>query len=240
MKVERNLVVGTLAIILVIALLIIVYGGEERRMYYETKAQQGKSVARGARMYDSYCAGCHGKRGEGLAGVYSPLNVSDLWSGRENIAFYGTLHDYIALNISAGHPKLNMPSWADEYGGPLRNDQVEDLTQFVLNWMGPQPEGVRVAGAQFIPPLPSDIEPGTPAARGHDIFFTSCAACHGRDAGGSDLGPTLVSPEVAAQDDDFFRETITNGRPGTSMPVWGSVLSSEDIEDVVAFLRTRQ
>jgi mono/diheme cytochrome c family protein len=27
-----------------------------------------------------------------------------------------------------------MPAWSQTAGGPLRNDQVEDLTQFILNW----------------------------------------------------------------------------------------------------------
>lgn len=144
MNVERNLLIGTIATTLVVVLLGVAYVGEETRMAHETEAQQGELIARGARLYDTYCAGCHGWRGEGLPGIYPPLNVEDLWAGREDIAFYGTLHDYIALNISAGHPKQRMPSWADEYGGPLRNDQVEDLTQFILNWQGPQPAGVRV------------------------------------------------------------------------------------------------
>jgi mono/diheme cytochrome c family protein len=242
MNVERNLILGTIATVVVVALLIIIYGGEEARIYHETKAQQGELIARGARLYDDYCAGCHGKRGEGLAGIYPPLNVEDLWSDRENIAFYGTLHDYIALNISAGHPNLNMPSWADEYGGPLRNDQVEDITQFVMNWMGPQPEGVRVKGAAFVAPPVSDtgIEPGSPAANGQQIYFANCASCHGISASGSDLGPTLVSSDVAAKDDGYFRSTITDGKPGTSMPTWDSVLSPEQIEDVIAFLRSKQ
>ena len=248
MNVERNLFIGTIATVLVIALLIVVYMSEEARMYRETKAQQGHLIARGARLYDNYCAGCHGKRGEGgMAGLAPSLNVEDLWSGREDIAFYGTLHDYIALNISAGHPKLRMPSWADEYGGPLRNDQIEDLTQFVLNWMGQQPEGVRpeVTPTPMPTPTPTLIAEPTPMAagdpaKGEQIFVTNCVACHGLDASGSELGPSLISPEVAAKDDASLRDAIANGRPGTSMLPWSSVLSPQDIEDIIAFLRSKQ
>ena len=248
MNTVRHLVVATVATVLVIALLAIGFMGEEARMDEETKAQQGKLIARGALLYDDYCAGCHGKRGEGLAGIYPPLNVPDLWAGRKDIAFYGMLHDYIALNISAGHPSQRMPSWADEYGGPLRNDQVEDLTQFVLNWMGPQPEGVR---EKVGPSTPTPVAEPTPAgtgvpagagdaAKGAEIFAQNCAACHGADAGGSALGPTLVSANVAVNKDDFFRDAIANGRPGTAMPPWGGVLSSQEIENVIAFLRSKQ
>lgn len=230
MNVERNLLLGTITVILVIAPLGVVFAGENRRMARETEAQQGEAIARGARLYDDYCAGCHGQRGEGgMAGLAPPLNVEDLWAGRDEIAFYGTLHDYIALNIEAGHPSQRMPSWADQYGGPLRNDQVEDLTQFILNWQGQQPAGVRG-------PAPT---PGA-AATGEQIFATNCASCHGPDASGTDLGPSLLTDELAAKDDDFFRETIANGRPGTSMPPWSGVLSPEQIEKVIAYLRELQ
>jgi mono/diheme cytochrome c family protein len=248
MNTVRHLVVATVATVLVIALLAVVYLNEPSRLEIETQAQQGEAIARGARLYDDYCAGCHGKRGEGLAGIYPPLNVSNLWEGREDLAFYGSLHDYIALNISAGHPSQNMPSWADEYGGPLRNDQVEDLTQFVMNWTGPQPEGVR----QDVTAQPTKaVEEPTPAgptgpvaegdpAKGAELFAASCANCHGAGAEGGALGPTLIGAEVAAQDDQFFRDAITNGRPGTAMPPWGGVLSAQDIADVIAFLRSKQ
>ncbi len=78
------------------------------------------------------------------------------------------------------------------------------------------------------------------AAIGRQIFLGNCAACHGADASGSRLGPSLISVEAAAKDDDFFRDVTANGRPGTSMSPYGGVLSTQDIEDVVAFLRSKQ
>lgn len=250
MNTVRHLAIATIATVLVIALLAVVFFNEQVRMQEETEAQQGQLIARGAHLYDDYCAGCHGKRGEGIPGIYPPLNVDDLWAGREDLAFYGTLHDYISLNISAGHPSQKMPSWADEYGGPLRNDQIEDLTQFVLNWMGPQPEGVRpevAAPARTPTPAegPTPAEPSGPVAAGNavkgaEIFAANCSTCHGQDAGGGPLGPTLISAEVAAQDDGVYRDAITNGRAGTAMPAWGSILSPQDIEDVITFVRSKQ
>jgi mono/diheme cytochrome c family protein len=248
MNVVRNVVIGIIATVLVIVLLLVVYLGENARLEEETKAQTGILIGRGARLYDNYCAGCHGRRGEGLAGIYPPLNVEDLWEGRDDLAFYGSLHDYIALNISAGHPAQNMPSWSEEFGGPLRNDQVEDITQFVLNWQGPQPEGVR--GEVIARPTEPVVE-ATPSgpeepvaegdpARGEPIFTQNCSSCHGADAAGGALGPTLISAELAGSDDDFFRETIRDGRTGTSMPAWGGVLGDQDIADVISFLRSKQ
>ena len=241
MNVERNLFVGTIAAIITVVLLVVAYLGEDARMTHETESQRGILVARGARLYATYCAGCHGKRGEGLPGIYPPLNVQDLWSGKEDIAFYGTLHDFISLNISAGHPSQRMPSWADDYGGALRNDQIEDLTQFVLNWMGPQPEGVRGDAAGLVPFTIEDIEPvtepGQGPTRGGQFFALACARCHGINATGTDLGPSLLNAQVMDKDDNTLHDTIINGRPGTSMPAWGKLVNSQDSEYIVAYLR---
>ena len=250
MNVTRNLLIGTVAAVLITAVLIVVFVGENARMEREANAQQGQSISRGAMLYDSYCAGCHGDRGQGIPGIYPPLNVEDLWSGREEIAFYGTLEDYVSLNISAGHPNQRMPSWSQAYGGPLRDDQIADLTNFVLNWQGPQPPNVRQPGTEVIKPT-EPAEEATPespvesagegdAASGEEVYAATCASCHGDDAAGGALGPTLVSADLAAKDDDFFRETINNGRAGTAMPPWQGVLSPQQVEDVIAFLRTKQ
>ncbi len=249
MNIGRNLVITIIAAVLVTALLLVIFLGEPARMQAETRAQRGESISRGALQYDAYCAGCHGERGEGLPGIYPPLNVEDLWTGREEIAFYGTLEDYVALNISAGHPGQRMPSWSQEFGGPLRDDQIADLTNYVLNWQGPQPPGTR---EQVAAPGPTEPEAeATPAApmepagagdpaKGEELFVKSCSSCHNPDAKGGSLGPTLVSADLAAQNDDFLRDTIINGRTGTAMPPWGSVLGAQDVEDVIAWLRQRQ
>ena len=50
----------------------------------------------------------------------------------------------------------------------------------------------------------------------------------------------LISAELAAQPDDFYRQVILNGRSGTAMPAWQGRLSDQEIEDVIAFLRSKQ
>jgi len=81
---------------------------------------------------------------------------------------------------------------------------------------------------------------GGDAANGATVFSQNCAACHGANAQGGSVGPTLVSAELKAQSDDFFRQTILNGRAGTAMPAWQGRLSAQDIEDVIAYLRSLQ
>jgi mono/diheme cytochrome c family protein len=132
----------------------------------------------------------------------------------------------------------------------------------------PQPEGLTpvptlapAATLTLIPSLEQPVSPGgeavassvpggevgaSPAppagdsANGALVFAANCAACHGPDAAGGSVGPTLISAELKAQPDDFFRQTILNGRSGTVMPAWQGRLSEQEIEDVIAFLRSKQ
>jgi mono/diheme cytochrome c family protein len=95
----------------------------------------------------------------------------------------------------------------------------------------PEPGGEVTAG-----PAPAGGDP----ANGALVFAANCSGCHGPDAAGGAVGPTLISAELKAQPDDFFRQTILNGRSGTAMPAWQGRLSDQQIEDVIAFLRSKQ
>jgi len=77
---------------------------------------------------------------------------------------------------------------------------------------------------------------GVPVA---DFFQASCSACHGADrAGIAGLGLPLT-PDALTQPDDFYFDTISNGRPGTVMPAWSAQgLSDDDINALVEFITT--
>jgi len=73
-----------------------------------------------------------------------------------------------------------------------------------------------------------------------DVFFqASCSTCHGADrAGITGLGLPLL-PDVLVKDDEFYFDTIKNGRAGTVMPAWGQQgLTDEDIQTLLEFIRT--
>lgn len=81
-----------------------------------------------------------------------------------------------------------------------------------------------------------------PASSGADIFKSKCAMCHGPDASGkTPMGQRLKirdlrSPEVQQQTDDQLTAVITNGKP--PMPAYGKTLTSADIHELVAYLRS--
>jgi mono/diheme cytochrome c family protein len=79
---------------------------------------------------------------------------------------------------------------------------------------------------------------------GQVIFQKHCVACHGPTGKGD--GYTTFNPPVAdltsakvyTQLDPQLIRTVHKGRAKTAMGKWESVLSDQDIEDVVAYIRS--
>jgi mono/diheme cytochrome c family protein len=74
-----------------------------------------------------------------------------------------------------------MPAWADRYGGPLRDDQIRDLSAFIMNWEATAP--VREGSSTLAgPPVGTDILQELPAgdAANGEALATSkgCTGCH--------------------------------------------------------------
>ncbi|MEC7751935.1 MAG: c-type cytochrome [Myxococcota bacterium] len=83
-----------------------------------------------------------------------------------------------------------------------------------------------------------------PAREGGEIYAAVCVACHQKDGGGM-LGPTvlganLASAELWAQGDGALRNSIVNGKQGKIgvMPAQAGILSSEEIDNVLAYIKT--
>ena len=72
-----------------------------------------------------------------------------------------------------------------------------------------------------------------------DVFFqASCSACHGADrAGLPGLGLPLT-PSALTEPDEFYFDTIANGRAGTVMPSWRAAgLTDDEINALVQFIK---
>jgi cytochrome c oxidase cbb3-type subunit III len=81
-----------------------------------------------------------------------------------------------------------------------------------------------------------------PAAveRGQKTFSANCGFCHGTNAQGGDTGPDLVRSPLALDDErgDKIGPVILEGRANKGMPAFH--LPAEQIQDIAAFLRSRQ
>jgi mono/diheme cytochrome c family protein len=69
-------------------------------------------------------------------------------------------------------------------------------------------------------------------AAGHDTYGSKCYICH-HSAGGR--GPNLFASKLT---DEQFLNTVTNGRKGTQMPAFGKRLSSDEIWQLHAFVKS--
>jgi len=73
---------------------------------------------KGKELYDAVCAFCHGRTAVGLAGLK------------------GLEKDVIYERTSNGIAGTEMPAWIKEHGGPLDDDQIRSLSDFIKEGSG--------------------------------------------------------------------------------------------------------
>jgi len=81
----------------------------------------------------------------------------------------------------------------------------------------------------------ADPSPERQAALTH-LLRQDCGSCHGMSLRGG-LGPALLPEALAGKPDAFLVETLLNGRPGTAMPPWRSLLTPDEAVWLVRQLR---
>lgn len=97
---------------------------------------------------------------------------------------------------------------------------------------GTEPRGEALTGAALV-------------ARGAEVHANACASCHGEDLGGTEAGPSMLSPLYAPSQtsDEAMAEAITDGvaqKYWTFGPMPGVALPPGDVEAVIAFIRAEQ
>ena len=266
-RVQLEIFLGVVLATLAVAVLIYMGFTEEGRMVEWTRAQQAESIEVGGELFDINCTGCHGPNGQGIPGLAPALNDSHFFNGRvQEVGWQGSLQDYVISTVSTGRllstrpeyvggGKPAMPAWSDRYGGPLRDDQIRDISSFVLNWEATATGQVEIA--QLATPTPSAEEAADPVARGQQVFVSSgCNACHTISAiSTGTVGPNLTQiGEVAAtreegvSAEDYIHTSIVNpnahmveGFPPNVMPQnYEDILSDQQLDDVVAFLLAQE
>lgn len=82
---------------------------------------------------------------------------------------------------------------------------------------------------------------------GEALYTQMCSVCHGENAEGyrADGAPAIGHPVfLATASDRFLTDAIRWGRRGTNMSAWsvqrGGPLSNDDVQAIIAFLRTKQ
>lgn len=189
LPIEQRSLFGTVVIFATFMLIGWVALNESNRMVTFTAQYEARSIQRGAAIFDGNCASCHGPDGRGLPGIAPALNAQDLFDGSrlESMGWTGSLEDYVELTVSAGRPARSadwpnpMPTWSNEYGGPMRPDEVRDVVNYVMNWnclyddsCANETEAAMLRGEEVIQPTPVVVESGPPL--GSDIDYVELAA----------------------------------------------------------------
>ena len=184
-------------------------------------------AADGAMLYREHCAACHGNTGAGGLGV--PLAMRDLLAVAED--------EYFRRTIRLGRPGRHMPAFSH-----LSTGEVNALVAHLRSWGPQQPKPIRVGAGDVM--------------SGEILYGNLCGMCHGaRGEGASTTGITWswdhrrdVSPPALnnpgflfAASDAMIKRTLIRGRHGTAMPSFlMPELEDEDLDDIVAFVRSFQ
>lgn len=172
----------------------------------------------GPGLWTKYCALCHGPDAKGYAADNAPSLVSDTFLSTAS-------DDFLRLAIERGRPGTAMVGYAKTWGGPLEPRDVDTLIAFLRKKGKPY---------QPLPPvsLSGDVQ------RGKALYDQKCAECHGtpdqRKTAVHLANPLLLQ----SASDAFLRHAIVHGRPGTPMQAWGDKLKVQEIDDVLAYVRS--
>ena len=237
-----DITLGLLTTIATIAVIAVIGIGEDHRMEEAARAFDVRSVERGAQMFDQYCASCHGDHGVG--GMCPPLNeISGLHGGSlgESVAWrleelgwdrndpYGYVYSvieggrqvstrpwkYFGNRVAPDITVMAMPAWGQDYAGPLRPDQIQDLSNFVVSFNDNMPDDV------------TDAIAFTDAVEGKVSVFDAPVANPRPDGSDSaELGEWLFA-DLACVTCHVY-EGVSNPDPAAGPPLTGLASISED------------
>jgi mono/diheme cytochrome c family protein len=209
---QVKIIIGTVSFM--IAMMVLGYAAlrETTRLERFSAARTGRQIEMGAHLYNQNCATCHGvaakaeecydaSTGEPIGCKGLPLNYNALLCGdtslrMEAMNWSGTKEAFIQSTIASGRPGTEMPTWSERFGGPMRDDQIENVSKFVLNFDTEElcstpvvvfdwPDTYEEYSAEF---------PEGDAVHGEELFLTyGCSGCHGNleDQASATVGPWL-------------------------------------------------
>jgi mono/diheme cytochrome c family protein len=260
--------------ILAAALVIVAMGAyiiwEPAREAEASQRQLHQNVLLGAKEFTTYCAKCHGPTGTGLIGPnlhlaqfaarykYDPNNPSDM----------AKLRALVIQTITNGRFGTPMPTWGDQWGGPLNEAQISNLADLIMTdgwqYVVPAP-GAAGAPAATTPAAGAASSGGTatsggaaPAANappGQALMAKyGCFGCHtidGVPGATGTVGPNLS--HIASQPKIPLEGVLVNNPanlqkwifdapsvvPGTIMPNFSQQgMTSADAKTIVDYLET--
>ena len=213
---------------------------------------KARSIEAGAKTYSEQCARCHGLDGKGVEGNGPTLShISFVGQTEEiigsnnvlaskditkslrlqQIGWTGSLVNYIRGVVAAGIPIKSTSDWdtvhptfSQSYGGNLREDEVNNVSNYVANWslqpytgddvILPPAPGAGGAPKPTAVPLTADQEKGKTL-----VVSLGCNACHAiRGVINGAVGPNLTNIATIADQhvkSDEYKASV-KGQPAAT------------------------
>lgn len=183
------------------------------------------------------CASCHGgvdeedPLGEATAGGGTVPEFVDPITGATvayqapplQTVFQRWDEEVVEFTIQRGRPGTPMPAWGVAYGGPMTEQMVDDVINFLK----------ALPGNNTAPQISEECKKSTESqfeTCGEEIFEVRCAVCHGPEGQGKEganagdpwyQGLALWKGDVKHMPEYLHFQTVTNGRRFAFMPPFG-------------------
>jgi mono/diheme cytochrome c family protein len=191
---------------------------------YTLESAKGTPIEVGQQLFDQNCTSCHGDLGEGGP---NPTRPGDIIAPISTAEYLKTRDDFtLKAIISQGQPDFGMSPFGLSNGGPLDDDQIDTIVAFMRSWEANPPVE-----------LPPEVASAQVALSAAEVFSDICAQCHGPNGEGG-IGPSLIDPKFqSSTTDQTIFDSIKMGHPATPMIGWGDVLSDDQIQQLVGYIR---
>lgn len=181
-------------------------------------------IEAGKQLFTQNCAGCHGASGEGGPNPahpgqsIPPISTSEFLKTRDDFS--------LKAIISQGQPTAGMSPFGASFGGSLDDDQIDAIVAYLRSWESNPPVE--------LPPEVANVQLSITAP---EIYNNICSRCHGKDGEGG-IGPSLADSQFQSNTtDQAIFDAIKLGHPNTTMIGWSDLLSEQQIQQLVSYIR---
>jgi mono/diheme cytochrome c family protein len=179
--------------------------------------------ADGAKIYQDFCAVCHGDQGDGRSRARGSMQPPprDFTSPDSAIAL---TRERMISSVANGVPRTAMAAW----GNQLVAEDIGAVVDYIRNTL--------------MRPIASET-----AEEARRLYAENCSVCHGDDGKGAkwtlrNMNPpprNFTLPETAGVlDREYMLQTVRYGKANTAMPGFERQLDLEEIGKIVDFVRT--
>src|SRR5919202_61850 len=143
---ERYQLAGVALTVFLAVLLPFLYLREPARQKAAANKELTESVRLGQATFEEFCARCHGPEAEG--GVVKRYVTPGVKGAKPTDVQAPNLHEIYQRHpdedvasvawttIQKGRPPTPMPTWGVRYGGPMNDQQITDLVNYLLSIQG--------------------------------------------------------------------------------------------------------